>query len=398
METVSLAEARRLAVSAQGLHKARPFGRGQRALEACIQHLGYVQIDTISVIRRSQHHCFWTRQPDYQEPDLDRLQKQRRVFEYWTHAAAYVPMQDYRYCLPYMHAIAGGQKHWRQPDPKAMAAVLERVRTEGPLKAQDFEHPPQRTGAWGWNWKPAKIALEQLFIEGQLVVSHREGFQKVYDLPERVLPENLDTTLPSTEEFHRYLILSTLRAHGLATEGEFSYLRKGLQAGIRQCLQSMLEAGELVALRVESLDSVWYSTPAQLEGLPRLRVRKSVHLLSPFDNFVIKRARIQQLFGSDYKLECFVPAKQRRFGYFCLPILYGTELIGRLDPKADRRRGVLLIQSFQLERDVPDMERCIAELAAKLQQLAEFNDCTRVDWHPKVGDRAGHLLAQHLQG
>ncbi|MGB1556611.1 MAG: DNA glycosylase AlkZ-like family protein, partial [Oceanococcaceae bacterium] len=173
---------------------------------------------------------------------------------------------------------------------------------------------------------------------------------------------------------------------------------KGLQAGIRQCLQSMLEAGELVVLRVESLDSVWYSTPAQLEGLPRLRVRKSVHLLSPFDNFVIKRGRIQQLFGSEYKLECFVPAKQRRFGYFCLPILYGTELIGRLDPKADRRRAVLLIQSFQLERDVPDMERCIAELAAKLQQLAEFNDCTRVDWQPKAGDQAGHLLAQHLQG
>ena len=389
-------DARRLALISQGLGGARPFGTGQTAVQRGIEQLGYVQIDTIAVINRSHHHCLWTRVPGYREAHLDALQKQRRIFEYWAHAAAYLPMRDFRYSLPYMRAIAAGQRHWRTPNPRAMRDVLARVRAEGPLMARDFEHSADRGEAWGWNWKPAKIALEQLFIEGQLMVSHREGFQKVYDLPERVLPADLDLSLPSDEELHRHLILSTLRAHGLAREPEFSYLRKGMKAGIRASLGMLQEAGEVIAVQIGRLPGPWYITPAILESHSGRRVSRQVHLLSPFDNAVIKRQRIQQLFASDYQIECFVPAHRRQFGYFCLPILYGTELVGRLDPKADRRRGELIVRSLHLEKPVRDLDAFSAKLAARLRQLAAFNGCRSVIWQARRGDRAGLCLAAAL--
>ena len=397
MLTLSLQEARRLAISSQGLHAVNPFGAGKEAVQRCIEQLGYVQIDTISVINRSHHHTLWTRLPSYQEQHLDILQKERRVFEYWAHAAAYLPMQDYRYCLPYMQAIAAGQIHWRNPDPKAMKAVLERSREEGPLMAKDFEHSKQRSDAWGWNWKPAKIALEQLFIEGKLMVSHRQGFQKVYELPERLLPPGLDTSLPSDSEFQRYLILSTLRAHGLAMAAEFSYLRRGMKAGVNKTLQAMQEGGEIIPLQVAGLPGTWYSSLPILESLSRKRVTKNVHLLSPFDNAVIKRKRILQLFDSDYQIECFVPASKRSFGYYCLPILYGTELVGRLDPKADRRNGQFIIKSLHLEKPLKDTQGFVAKLAGKLKVLASFNGCESVTWNPARQDRLGQLLAEELQ-
>lgn len=397
MMSLSVNDARRLAVISQGLHTREPFGRGKEAVYRCIERLGYVQIDTISVIQRSHDHTLWTRVPTYQKRHLEVLQKERRVFEYWAHAAAYLPMSDYRFCRRYMHAIASGQRHWRTPDRKAMDRVLERIRAEGALKAKDFEHVPGRAAdAWGWNWKPAKIALEQLFIQGELIVSHREGFQKVYDLPERLLPSQLDTTLPTDDEFYRYLINSTLQAHTLAMEPEFGYLRKGSRAGIAQTLAAMCEAGEVVPLTLGQQSAVWYALPSQLDALSAARVSQGVHLLSPFDNAVIKRKRIQQLFDSAYQIECFVPAQKRQFGYFCLPILYGSQLVGRLDPKADRRSKSLMVKSFHLEQPIKNLDDFVGKLAGKLHQLAQFNGCERVDWQPAAGDAAGQLLARAL--
>lgn len=398
MSAISVTEARRLALIRQGLHTARPFGAGKQAVLRCIEQLGYVQIDTIAVINRSHHHTFWTRIPSYREKHLDALQRERRILEYWAHAAAYLPMRDYRYCLPYMQAIASGQKHWRAPDRKAMQAVLDRIRAEGPLKAKDFEHTGKRGGEWGWNWKPAKIALEQLFIEGRLITSHREGFQKVYDLPERVLPRDIDTRMPSTAEFQRYLVTSTIQAHGLATETEIGYLRRGLRAGIRDRLNEMLENGEIVAVNVQGLQAPYYTTATLLDEAAGRRIAKNVHLLSPFDNAVIQRRRIQQLFGSDYQIECFVPGPKRQFGYYCLPVLYGTDIVGRLDPKADRRSGEFIVRSLHIEKPVGDAEAFAARLAAKLREVAGFNGCTRIAFRPARGEAIGKLLAVNLAG
>ena len=397
MTQLSPADARRLAVISQGLHARAPFGAGKNAVMRCIEQLGYIQIDTISVINRSHDHALWTRIPGYKPAHLDRLLRERKVLEYWSHAAAYLPMRDYRYCLPYMQAIAAGQKHWRQPDKKTMREVLARITAEGPLMARDFEHTSKRGGEWGWNWKPAKIALEQLFIEGQLIASHRVGFQKVYDLPERVLPSDIDTSTPTTDEFLRHLVLGSIRAHGLVQEAEISYLRKGLKSGVRELVREMSAAGELITVAVKGVQAPFYSTPQILEQELNKRVARDVHLLSPFDNAVIKRRRLQQLFHSDYQIECFVPAEKRQFGYYCLPVLYGADIVGRLDPKADRKTGTFIIKSLHLEKAVANEADLAAKLAATIRQAATFNGCDRIIYKPgrkyTFGNQVASLIA-----
>ncbi len=396
MIKLALRDARRLSIVAQGLHKRKPFGTGASAVLRCIEQLGYVQIDTISVINRSHHHTLWTRIPSYAKSDLDALQREGKVLEYWAHAAAYLPMRDYRYCLPYMHAVASGQKHVRTRDPRSMQAVLDRIRAEGPLKSQDFETPSQRGKHWGWNWKPAKIALEQLFIEGKLISSRREGFQKVYDLPERVLPSDVDTRMPTAAELHSHLIRTAIAAHGLVTVTEICYLRKGIKADVQRRLREMEEAGEVVRVGVVGSDQVHYSTANTLRTLEATRVSGHVHLLSPFDNLVIQRKRLRRLFDSHYQIECFLPPAKRQYGYYCLPIVHGTEIIGRLDPKADRRAGELIIKALFLERPLVEKEKLATKLARQIEQLAAFNQCPRIIFRPHRGDQFEKLLSRQL--
>jgi uncharacterized protein YcaQ len=282
-------QAKRLVVNRQGLHKKNAFGRGSEALLDCIEHLGYVQIDTISVINRAHQHTLWTRIPSFREGQLDSLQRDCKIFEYWSHAAAYVPTQDYRYCLPYMNAIAAGQRHWRKPDRKTMKSVMSCIRSEGAKKARDFESSESKQPDFWGSKKPAKIAMEQLFIEGQLMVSHRDGFQKVYDLPERVMPSGIDTSVPSTEELCRYLIDRTIQSQGFATDSEIGYLRKGIKPQLKNQIQQMLADEELVQVSVHGNPNVYYSRTEIIEKESCARVAKKVHLLSPFDNLVIQR-------------------------------------------------------------------------------------------------------------
>ncbi len=398
MLKLSTTDVRRLALHAQGLAKALPFGKGQAAVLRCIEQLGYVQIDTISVIKRAHHHTCWTRVPDYQESHLDELQKARKLFEYWSHAAAYVPMQDYRYCLPRMHAFAAGEGGWHKPQPKLMQLVLERIRAEGPLQAKDFEQDKARKPGGWWQWKPSKQALEQLFFRGDLVVSHRSGFQKVYDLPERVLPADLDTSVPTPEEFRRFLILGAIRAHGAVCEPEIGYLRKGMKKALALTLTDMAEAGELSALTYPGATSRMFSTPAMLEQAATLRLSKQVHLLCPFDNLVIQRKRVQEVFGFDYQIECYVPQPKRKYGYYCLPILHGTELVGRLDPKAERKTGVLEIRNLALEAAAKADETFAGLLARRLAALAAFNNCKKVSIGTCNNKAFKSLLKQTLAG
>lgn len=366
-----------MVIARQGLHKSNAFGRGPSALVDCIDRLSYIQIDTISVINRAHHHTFWTRVPSFLESHLDALQRDRKIFEYWSHAAAFLPMKDFRFCLPYMNAIASGQKHWRTPDKKTMNSVLKRIRSEGAARARDFDAVDgAKSGIWG-STKPAKIALEQLFIEGKLMVSHRDGFQKVFDLPERVLPSDLDTSSPSSEEFFRYLIERTIQAQGFATDSEIGYLRKGVKTELKQHLQQMLGDKEIVEVQVKGNPNVYFSQTKVIEASRSARVSKKVHLLSPFDNLVIQRKRMAQIFDFDYQIECYVPEAKRKHGYFCLPILFGDDLVGRLDPKADRKSKQLTIRNLVIEKEIKDYDVFVAELARKIDQLAAFNGCER---------------------
>jgi len=375
MRTIPKSVARRIVLAHQGLDKVRPFGRGRRGVLAAIEHLGYVQIDTISVTERAHNHVLWSRVPDFTQQHLLDLQKRdRKVFEYWAHAAAYLPMKDYRFCIPTMEHFRHHRDGWPKSDRKVKQYVLDRIKTEGPLKSRDFAHPEKRRETSWWDWKPTKLALQRLFFAGDLMISHREGFQRVYDLADRILPDDIDTRPPRLEEFARYLIFNAIRAHGLVRSQEVSYLRKGMGAEVRRTLGDLLENGDVIAVAVKGINGTFYSSEDVLEE--SVRITRRARLLSPFDNAVIQRGRLSDLFGFDYQIEMYVPGPKRKYGYYCLPILLGDRFIGRVDVKADRRSALLRIIHLHVEAGVSEDDA--PAMAEGIRLFAEFNACKEI--------------------
>ena len=366
---------RRIALNQQGLLKPDRFGRGKQATLRAIEHIGYVQIDTISVVERAHHHVLWSRISNYQPKFLDQLVKERKLFEYWFHAASWLPMRDFRFALPRMTKINGERDWFKNCDRKLTRHILERVREEGPLRARDFEDTRKGKKQW-WDWKPAKQALEQLFMQGELMVSGREGFQKVYDLPERVLPDWVDTREPGMDEYASHLVDTTLRAHGFATQKSISYLRKGhvLRDAIREQLQLRVDAGSITTVSLKE-NSLAYADAELLETRAP-RSSAIARILSPFDNAVIQRERGRDIFDFDYQVECYVPQAKRQFGYFCLPILYRDRLVGRVDCKAHRSEKRLEIKSVLIEHQVDN--QFVDVLYHSVQSFALFNGCSEI--------------------
>lgn len=385
---ITAARYRKIALSSQGLTHTRPFGTGMSAISEAIEHLGYVQIDTISVVQRAHHHVLWSRVPDYRLESLDTLIQRKEIFEYWFHAAAYLPMQHYRFALPRMEAIKSGKKHWfTDTDRKLMKKIYRRIEAEGPLMARDFQDGVKRKGGW-WEWKPAKQALEQLFMEGDLMVVGRQGFQKRYDIAQRVLPSDVDSSLPSLTEQAQHLIDLTLRAHGFAESRSFTYLRRDstLRSEVKRCLQHGVEEGQLIADTLPAGEEI-YLRPSTLEK--SYRADRKVRLLSPFDNCVIQRGRCRSVFNFGFQIECYVPAAKRQHGYFCLPILYRDKFVGRADCKADRKAKVLRVMLLDLESDLCTHQKSrkirdtetnvefefLQQLANALRLFRAFNQC-----------------------
>lgn len=366
---LSLEEARRLMLASQKL--TGPTLEPQQIIE----HLGYVQIDTIAVIERAHHHVFWSRNPKYRPTDLSHLIETRQAFEYWSHAASYLPMKDYRYSLPMKKEFRKSDSSWFPKDPKMMKNVLTRIRKEGPLRSKDFKSTKKTKTGW-WDWKPAKKALERLFLEGKLEITRREGFQKVYDIPENVIPSTVNTTVPSNADYSRYLIHRTLRHHGLATGDEIAYLQKSRgKAAVLVALKKMELNKEILKISVEGIEQPYFALPASLDNLPRASAK--IHILSPFDNLIIQRKKLATFFHYDYQIECYVPAIKRKYGYFCLPVLQGSKLVARLDCKANRTNRQLIVQSIHFEKKV-DQTALQQKLKLKLSAFAKFNDCNSV--------------------
>ncbi|MGB0991047.1 MAG: winged helix-turn-helix domain-containing protein [Akkermansiaceae bacterium] len=368
-ESLSPEQARKLALLSQRVLAAKKPGCATAATLAAIQHIGYIQIDTISVIQRAHHHTLWNRNPRYNATQLDQLVDDKQVFEYWSHAAAYLPFCDYRFSQPRKNALArGDQSHWYERDPKMMKHVLKRITTEGPLMAKDFEHtgPKMRD----WHSKPAKRALEHLFFQGDLMISKRVNFHKVYDLTERVVPEGTDISEPDEEEYIRFLITSYLKANGMAQAEEIAYLRKNTKRKITATLKDMHANGELI--QVSACGKLYYAFPASLGLLDKPLSRRKLKILSPFDNLVIQRKRMNDLFGFDYLIECYVPKAKRQYGYFSLPILWDGKLVARMDCKADRKNSLLHIYHLAMEPDAlksnPDLDAFFTALRKRVSK------------------------------
>lgn len=381
----SLETLRRTAVHAAALSRSAPFGRGRPGAARALEHLGHVQIDTISVVARAHDHILAQRVPGAASGLLDGLVNARVAFEYWAHAAAYLPMADYRHVLPRMRRMADSirQRPWARQ--REMDQVLARIRDEGPLRARDFAAPPGHRGGW-WQWKPAKRALEALFHTGQLMVAGRDGFEKRFDLSERVLPADIDVGHPDLGEHAAWLVARARRNLGVFSPRQAYHLRRepGLGKAIGRALEGAMERGELLRIRNPALNGAtrWYVDAAGLEAASR-PIGRQLRALSPFDPLVLHRDRLAVLFGFDYQLECYLPARRRRHGYFSLPLLSGTRFIGRADCKSERSTRRLVIRHLALEETGRGQDP--ARLLEGFAALARMNDCD-------------HLVLEHASG
>ena len=375
--------------------KAKP-AKGKKELVQIINQLGYIQIDTISVINRAHHHILWTRNGNYSEKHLHDLQaKDRLIFEYWTHAMSFIPMADYRYSIPKMLNFKKPKSRWLKyrfsQSKKYLVPVLERIKNEGPLSSSDFENDTGKKGGTWWEWKPTKTALEYLFWQGDLMVSERKGFQKFYDLKERVLPQNIITTYPTKDELSKFFIKKALTALGIASERE---IQKFMQPGksdvsdlqivkretMKKVIDDLHESGEIISLFIEDdHKTLNYALPENLNNINKKKFTSPhINLLSPFDNLIIQRERVKRLFNFDYAIECYLPAPKRKYGYFVLPILWKNRFIGRLDPKADRQNKILIINNLVFEDNFKECDELLPLLSEKFLSFAEFNSCEKV--------------------
>ena len=376
-KTKDLDRLKRLALASQGLIGRSPFGTGTSGAIKAIEHLSYIQLDSISVIERAHNHIWRSRVPDFRPDQSNQLLEDAQVFEYWAHAAAYLPIKEYRYYLADKSAVKDGTlRRGYIKDRKLMAQVLKRIADEGPLASKDLEDRRTKSNGW-WDWKPAKRAVEALYFEGELMISSRAGFQKTYNLAERVLPKGIDSTPPTIEERASHMLDQQLACHGLVSAVGATYGRR--DAALRQAMKAelaqRLAAGTLVTVTLPN-NSLYYIEPEHLEQ-PMPRLDNRLKILSPFDNAVIQRKRLIDLFAFDYQLECYVPAPKRRYGYLALPLLYKDNFVGRMDCKAHRADKVLEIKGlfFESGHDTPEVH---AALDKALPDFAGFQGCETI--------------------
>ena len=395
-----LQKLRRLALHGQGLTPASAFGHGRTAALRAIEHLGYVQLDSISVIERAHNHTWFSRVPNFNPSLSNDMLEQGEIYEYWAHAAAYMPMRDFRFSLIDKARVRAGEHRSKLPkDTKLMNKVMQRIRSDGPMSTRDLETPGTKRSGW-WDWKPAKKAAERLYLQGDLMICSRVGFQKTYDLTERVLPGSTSTTVPSLSEWAKHLIDEQLHCHSLVTLPGITYSRRhaGLNRAVKAEVLNRVAMAELQQVQLPD-NQVYYSRPGLLDQ-PLPRVSSQLQILSPFDNLVIQRARLQSLFNFDYQIECYVPAAKRRYGYFALPLLYRDELVGRIDCKAHRAQRRLTLQSVHLQCKDSDIDSVCRALAAALPGFAKFQDCDSVSCEqvsPQSATRVlQRALAQHF--
>lgn len=364
-----------LALFKQGLASQQQFGAGLSGTRNAIEHLGYVQIDTLSVVERAHHHVLWNRVPSYDPTYLNQLITEQHIFEYWYHAASYLPMRDYRYALPKMTSIRNGEnRYYTNVDEHLMNEILARVSAEGALRLRDFDKGSKGKGKW-WNQGPGRRAFDKLFMQGDLMVCKRNGMEKTYDLAERCLPEGVNLSVPTLNEYAAYLFDTTLRAHGVFTWKQLLHLKTGkpLRDAMRKILDERLESGVVIA-QGNSDGSTTYVDINALEQTPV--IEGVLKVLSPFDNMVIHRDRLRLLFKFDYRIECYVTESKRVFGYFCLPILYDNKFVGRIDCKAHRAEKRFEVLSLHLENGPLDRSLFFPALSDELQRFADFNKCS----------------------
>lgn len=383
---LTASQARRLLLAGQALLGPAPPG----GLEGLIGQLGYVQLDSINVVERAHHLILGCRRADYDPAQFEALLERRRLFEHWTHDASAIPLQWYaqwKLRFPRSRARILASPWWRermgdQAEPM-LAMVLERIRREGPLRSADFEHEREGEAGW-WGWKPQKAALELLWHTGELAVASRTHFHKSYDLAERVFPEAHAQPAPEPEAHLEWACAGALERLGVATPRELADFWKAVDpADAARWCAAALAAGRIEKLDVEALDGgpdrPCFAVPDWRERLAALdEPEAGITILCPFDPILRDRARTLRLFNFDYRFEAFVPEARRQYGYYVLPVLEGDRLVGRMDAKHHRERGVLEVKGLWWEKGIRPAKARLARLRLALERLARRIGATDV--------------------
>ena len=343
------AAARQIWLRAQRLDTETPFGEGPQATAAAVEHLGYVQIDTIHVIERCHHHILWNRIPAYCRADLRQAQSaDKSVFEYWTHALSYVPTRDLRFFIPAMRRHRREGHRWLSSvKPEDMRKVMRLIRAGGALTIRDIEDDElvDKQHLWA-SRKPSKRALQLAFYGGALTISERNGMLKTYELMERHFGWDKLPKPASVREITFYLLERALRAQGLVSLDSICHLDAPSKPQVLQLIKQRVRRKELVPVAIEGAGKQeHWALPETLETAG-VAATGLVHILSPFDPLIIQRKRTHLFFDYEHRFEAYVPKEKRRFGYFALPVLVGDEIVAALDLKTDRRKRKLLLQKW----------------------------------------------------
>ncbi len=379
-----LAAVRLVQLSVQGLLNppARPAEKPD--VLGAIRRMGALQIDTIHVVARSPYFVLFSRLGDYDPKWLDQHLAEGRLFEYWAHAACFLPIEDYPL---YRHRMHSEQQRYYSPEwgeqhSQTIQAVMERIRADGPVRSADFERSDGQKGTW-WNWKVEKQVLEYLHTTGELMIARRENFQRIYDLQEHILPAWDEQQALAMEEARDELSLRAVRSLGIAPARWVPDYFRLPKTGMAARLERLAEEGRLLRVAVEGWNEPAYVHP---EILPVLEAAAggelaATHaaLLSPFDPLVWDRARTRELFNFDFSIECYLPEGKRRYGYFSLPILSAGELVGRLDAKAHRKSGVFEVRSIHLEPHACPGEDLASSVAGAIQRCADWHCAPQVE-------------------
>jgi uncharacterized protein YcaQ len=375
--------ARTLLLAAQGLGPPQQRQATKDDVLVTVRRMGVLQIDSISVVARSPYLVLWSRVGAYDPAWLDELLVEGALFEYWSHAACFIPLEDYGLYRRLMLSRTEKSRSWMEAHPAALEHVMRRIREGGPVRSAEFARTDGKAGGW-WEWKPEKRALEHLFAAGELMISRRENFHRVYDLRERVLANALpyweDALAPNEQEVRRALALKSVRALGVAVARWVPDYFRTPKKGVAGLLEELAEEGTLLRVRIEDEPAYVHPDNAGLaEEILSGTLRSSVTtLLSPFDPVVWDRVRASELFGFDYKIEVYTPAARRRYGYYSLPILHHGALVGRLDAKAHRKQGTFEVKAIHLEPDVPITDDLVAGIAGALRGCAGWHDTPEV--------------------
>lgn len=391
-EKISLAMARRIALAAQGFADPRPNSTpDRRHLARVLGRTGLLQIDSVSAVVRAHYMPLYSRLGPYPLALLDNaaMTRRRTVFEYWAHEASFLPVETYPLMRWRMERAERGEEmynglaKWGRDRTTYIEDIYREVVSRGPIAASALEGQ-KGSGGW-WGWSDAKHAFEWLFWAGRITTASRRGFERLYDLPERVLPPAiLSLPVPSPEDAHRELLRISARAHGVATAGDLRDYFRLSPADIKGRIEELVDAGDLLPVRVEGWDK-----PAYLHKDARFpRKIEARALLAPFDPVVFERARTERLFDFRYRIEIYTPAEKRQYGYYVLPFLLGERIVARVDLKADRPAGVLRVHAAYAEPGAPP--QTAAELFEELKLMQGWLGLERIEVTP-AGDLGSPL-------